>query len=1131
MISFLMESHFGKKIHDAVFEAYGAIFEATNINKAYLIQQAGGEDKFKEARNAVRAVWDAQTMDQFVRNPNQQQKVLNFLILMQIRQPGFVDEAKLGIIHDLANQNSLDQRFLSKVNSDTTPDDAARIIADAGQGAANANKLYPDLSEEEEEVWNRVVVYHTFETGFKWVYAVDAFGQPIGYIPSKITYKTMRHCGNEPSCRDGNQYWGLRGPDGREYLTIILDEDDRIEESKSYGNATNRYADLIKPYVKWFLRDQKVKGVGYRYDYGYAPDKNFGVKDFADEPEFIEEINDTKPSLLGNTERRIMMLHDAIAQNVVTPRQMAQVYMDGNTEDSNYKKLDAFLRQHPLANEDILSGRGYYYGGDLDRDGKNAAKIFGANGFAAMCGACGQCPLSEEELVYYAEHKKLPIREVANYNVKLLTVDVQDAFVRANSYNIDTLTEISNQVGTFKISPNIMRILGGSNDRDSRIKFLKFLAECNPKEKGEPYLEYVRSTDADFLASERRFSTAMEINDRYDGVLGDLSGVTARTIQSCLPDRVNESNRGQEWGKISYLDSILDALAKSSPENIRRVSAQLPDNIGPQLLMLSEDKTMGAYAARLAQYDQCWAVPEEYINSVIGKCNERASVYSRQTQSMVNKILSYVGGLSDAEQIVSYIDRFGLTLLHAIFRNRNATGATMTAYRRLCEVISKAPQLFTSEMVDVGNPYGMDPSGVVHSGREALASLYKNTAMVTDMMFLTPAQIKTYLDTNLNNPNKREVWVRMCVRAMNRNVPLDEYVPALHAAFMSSPELAKETAPLIEGGVFSIPSDEWGTLGNERGNIWVVRHLFALLPTTVVRDPEVYSEIIRFVLTRVTDSDVGDRWKEALHKACNGKGGLAAKVRDRTMEIIRELGNVSTEAIQSLVNAKVIRSADARKMLNIAPDANGGASDGDHLVLLCDNLAKISAKKRVPFIKSALPLIYANTYGISGSVLLHVLKQITDYVVSKMMVPEYDELIKYMAQHVDEADQVFGHRYAGYSYIVECAKYLNGEPVESFELRATPFIKNAWKRPDWERWFRQLDRIADIHQDSTYYWSFRNDILDYGLEKVSGTHDGIRAVMPRSYKYLTKLSNFYRERNYPHSSIIFGIVSDFNANA
>ncbi|MBR2305746.1 MAG: hypothetical protein IKA48_00795 [Fibrobacter sp.] len=446
-----LDSHFARAISDAAY----AMFEARNINKDYLKQEAdatGDPTRFQTARQAVQALWGQEDMAHQL-NEKAGQKVLNFLYLMEIRSPGFTTPDKLHAIHDLFVGNTLDTKFLSQVNSDTTPDQAAQVLASATEHQVKSAKVYPDLTDEEEAIWNRVRVFHEFDDGFKWVYAVKADGTIASHIPSSITFKTMHHCGNTPDANSDNQYWELRGPDGKAYLTVILSPDGKIEESKSWGNQPNKYRRMIQPYVKWFLKN-KVTGVGRRYDYGYATHNNFGVKDFmGDDPEFIEYVSENKPELFGNTEKRIMFWKEAIQQGILTVDDIKRMFSMGLTLEevlSIYDRLRDYHSTSRFSDWGENNGRVYY---------NRNNSVFGSNPFDVVCAACDGCPFNKEELKRLIMDRKVSLEEFANYDIHLLDGEMQKTFVSASPYNLNTLMRIAADVGTFEIADDIMTAL------------------------------------------------------------------------------------------------------------------------------------------------------------------------------------------------------------------------------------------------------------------------------------------------------------------------------------------------------------------------------------------------------------------------------------------------------------------------------------------------------------------------------------------------------------------------------------------------------------------------------------------------------------------------------------------------
>ena len=489
---FLLESHLPERFTRAVYSVLPLV-EATNINKQYLVQQAGSPEGFKEARERVRAAWDSAQMGNIVKG-NLLQKLVNFLCLMEIRNPGFTTGERLAAIHDLAVHNSLEQRFVSKVNSDTGPEDAARLLGDAAARAERAASAYPDLTPEEEKVWNRVKVYHEFPDGFRWVYAVDASGKVCGHIPSSITGKTMHHCGNEPSDRPGNEYWELRDSNNKAYLTVILDGEGRIEESKSWGNQVNKHRREILPYVKWFLKDQKVTGVGDRYNFGYATHMNFGVKDFiGDDPEFVQYVLDNKPELIGNAESRILFWKGALEEGVLTVDDLKKIFEDGVS-------MSDIMRNIPGMSG--YAGRSRF-GVEADRF-ESGTSAFGSNAFAVLCAVCDGNPFSAEETERLISEKKISLEAFANYDIKLLTPEMQVAFVKADGSNRHTLVKLSNEIASFNVTDDLWRSMVPNPSMDTEkwwgnaSELISYLDEANPPSKVDAAVDEVLS-DSDFV--------------------------------------------------------------------------------------------------------------------------------------------------------------------------------------------------------------------------------------------------------------------------------------------------------------------------------------------------------------------------------------------------------------------------------------------------------------------------------------------------------------------------------------------------------------------------------------------------------------------------------------------------------
>lgn len=470
--SYILESKFIPAAMAKALFSVLPLVEATNINKDFLVKEAGSPEALATAKQSVNAEWAHDEMDGIVRNQNVRQKVLNILYLMEIRKPGFTTPDILKGIHDLAIHNSLEQRFLSKVNSDTLPDQAAGLLSDANEAAVQSAKPYPALTPAEEEVWNRVKVYHEFPDGFRWVYAVNAAGKIATHMPSSITAKTMHHCGNQPSANSDNQYWELRDASGKAYLTVILNGEGRIEESKSWGNQPNKYRRQILPYVKWFLMDRKVTGVGRRYDYGYSTHTNFGVKDFIGEDnEFVEYVLDNKPDLLGNTEKRTLFWKTAIDEGIVSVDTVKSLYADRCTVRDLAERVPGLDDYRKTARFNLDEG---------------TVSLFGENPFEVVCAACGGCPYDSDELKGLIADGTVSLEEFANYDIKLLTPEIQKAFVQARPRgyrnNLDILMDIAAQVASFSVSDDaIMGLIDGEERQWDRL--FQYLANANPPSK------------------------------------------------------------------------------------------------------------------------------------------------------------------------------------------------------------------------------------------------------------------------------------------------------------------------------------------------------------------------------------------------------------------------------------------------------------------------------------------------------------------------------------------------------------------------------------------------------------------------------------------------------------------------
>jgi hypothetical protein len=525
LANIILESHLGTRMQNLLYEAC-CILEATNINKDYLLHVAGSPEKLADAKNKVNEAWANASLANII-PAKLNQKVLNFTYLMELLQPGFVDAEYIAQIHDLAIQRSLEQRFINKVNSDTVPEQAKAILYSANADAVQATKAYPGLTPEQERIWNRVKVYHEFPDGFRWVYAVDDNGCKIGYMPSSITSITMHHCGNEPSNQSGNEYWELRDARGKAYLTIILNDDGGIEESKSWGNQLNKYTDMILPHVKWLLKDRQVTGVGDRYNAGYAPHMNFGVKDFiGKDDEFVDYVVENKPQLIGKAEARVLFLKGAIDSGVLSVQDLKNAYSEGMTIDDLKEMVPALSEYEEKARFKLPD----------NEKGCSSSSIFGYNSYAVLCAACGGNPFTKEELISLILAGKISLEVFASYDVHLLTDDIQVAFIKANAtHNFNVLQEIASQVANFRIAPSIIDVLlpDGSGDADKKDVGNRLSALFT-------YLETAKPPSKVYKYAERLFSSETCIGVLDDVIRSESSdyGWTLDAV-SCLKRCIN----------------------------------------------------------------------------------------------------------------------------------------------------------------------------------------------------------------------------------------------------------------------------------------------------------------------------------------------------------------------------------------------------------------------------------------------------------------------------------------------------------------------------------------------------------------------------------------------------------------
>ena len=628
--SYILESKFIPDVMARALYSALPLVEATNINKDFLLKTAGSPEALATAKQSVNTAWATDEMDGIVRNQNVRQKVLNILYLMEIRKPGFTNHDVLKGIHDLAIANSLEQRFLSKVNSDTQPEQALEALGTANQAAVQAAKIYPDLTDSEEKVWNRVKVYHEFPDGFKWIYAVDANGRIAPNMPSNITHKTMRHCGNSPRAGSDDQYWELRGPDGRAYLTVILNPKGEIQESKSWGNQANKFRKQILPYVKWFLMDRKVTGVGgphSRYNVGYSAHTNFGVKDFiGDDNEFVDYVLENKPDLIGTTERRTLFWKNAIDDGIITVDTIKSLYADGCRMGDLFRMVPA-MEQYSKTSKYFVD---------------DSYSLFGDNPFEVVCAACGGCPYTDDELKALIANGTVSLEEFANYDIKLLTPEIQKAFVMASSRsyrnNLDTLMEIASQVATFTVSDEaIFGLIAGDNPKWT--KFLGYFANANPPSKVSDSVHRI------FADSELMSRVEQYLNSSYNThAICEMMTTLSNFDDIDVPDWIVKSMPHWLGDGICAWNSIINVLCKFDDARLRELTRLVSVDTINTLMTKCVSKCGYSDLSKMVKMAiRCgWSDVIEHINASDGNVPEFAISYAIETGRGVDRCKAIV---------------------------------------------------------------------------------------------------------------------------------------------------------------------------------------------------------------------------------------------------------------------------------------------------------------------------------------------------------------------------------------------------------------------------------------------------------------------------------------------------------
>ena len=359
---------------------HGFIYEAVNINKDYLLKIANGDiQKLKIAKDEAEAIIKATNTPI---GDNDKHKVASLLTKFILQ--GALPANATQFLHDILVENKLN--LIYKLNSDSSKQDFENLIDEFTRKRMSTGD---QLSGAESCIWLRVKTFHDFEDGFKWIIAVDERGEPVGYIPSAVTFKTMKHCGNEPSVAEGDTYYGLRDANNREYVTVILDGEGSIKESKGYNNTPPKDKTKINKYMQWLMLHPIVKGTSY--ENGYARHMNYGVSQMIDDEDFIKKVENEKPELINSDVDKIILDWKRKIKN---------------GESTEGDLIGAFL--HEDLGESFM--------------------------FEHLIGILGHNPFNEQQMVSLINMKKLEPIQIANAGTQYLTIPVQHASVDIGKY-------------------------------------------------------------------------------------------------------------------------------------------------------------------------------------------------------------------------------------------------------------------------------------------------------------------------------------------------------------------------------------------------------------------------------------------------------------------------------------------------------------------------------------------------------------------------------------------------------------------------------------------------------------------------------------------------------------------------
>lgn len=357
---------------------YRYLIEAVNINKDYLIKRLGGDvEKFKQLKSEITSLVEEATNGFNASSFPEKSKMWLINLLMNLRINSSLPTTLKAFIHDIVSAGKLG--IIAKLNSDSTVDDLSKIIDD--YNSAKMSQIGSSLTSEEQCIWLRVKTFHDFGDGFKWIIALDANGEPAGFIPSSVTFKTMNHCGNTPSVQAGDVYYGLRDANNREYVSVIVNGEGKIRESKGYDNKVPKEKAVINKYMQWLMKNPIISGTDYGA--GYSRHTNYGVSKMMDDKEFVNYSKNEKPELIDPVDKTIIEYSEKLETGEMTEYDVKNDFLEVNNRN-----------EFP---------------------------------FEALIGILGKNPFTEDEMVNLIEDGIIRIEDIGNAGNQYLTIPVQHA--------------------------------------------------------------------------------------------------------------------------------------------------------------------------------------------------------------------------------------------------------------------------------------------------------------------------------------------------------------------------------------------------------------------------------------------------------------------------------------------------------------------------------------------------------------------------------------------------------------------------------------------------------------------------------------------------------------------------------